>query len=701
MKKVNFFGMILVIFACLIVPKTGVSAPLHPAGLLWDSAEIIEANLLERSPLAYEQVLPSQVDISHLFPPPGNQGAQNSCVAWAVAYLRTKHEGILRDWDFSSNEKISAHEQILSHEKISAHENISSHEKITSQEKISANENIFADEKISAHEKIPHKNIFAHENISSHEKILSPAYIYNQINGGGDTGSSYSDALNLLIHQGVTTLASFPYNQFDFRAQPNVSQRGEAVDFRIGSWNTIRGVDEMRRFLHEKNGIVVGVNIFPGFDRISRENPVFDTILFGERHRGGHAVVLVGYCDEKQAFKFLNSWGISWGVDGFGWISYELLGDSRVNSRAWGGQPVGYIMNPEDSRTHENFFDFSVENNEATITRYFGPGGELAIPKNIGGYPVTSIGADAIIFRAREGHSPTPSRVEIPDGVVSIGARAFNYGLVWFRETMSLTEILIPESVTTIGSAAFSMSYFPASTAPQGMILPDITIYGAENSFAHEYANANLIPFAAIGNEPTQRSITFHLGGGTRTGGGALRQLVNYGDDAVPPIVSQTGHTFAGWNDDFTNVIDNRVVRALWTATPAFTVTFDPAGGTRTGGGQLTQSIPEGGNAVLPILAPHDEYVFLGWDGDHTNITSNRTITAIWVHVSDTRTVTFELAGGTRTGGGALFQRIAYGRDAVPPQVSRAHHAFDGWDGDYTNVTTDRTITALWTALPT
>jgi hypothetical protein len=610
----------------------------HAGGLLWDSWEVIEANLSERSPLAFEQVLPPEVDISDLFPIPGNQGIQGSCVGWAVAYLRSKHEGIFRDWDFRT-----------------------------------------------------------------HQQILSPAYIFNQISNENGTGSHISDALDLLVHQGVSTLASFPYSQFDFRTQPNVAHRGEAVEFRIGSWNTFRGIDAMRQHLHEKNGIVVGVNIFPGFDAISRANPVFDTVIPGERHRGGHAVVLVGYCDEKQAFKFLNSWGASWGIDGFGWISYELLSDSRVNNRAWGGQPVGFVMNPEETpRVHENFFDFTVENGEATITRYFGAGGEIEIPATIGGFPVTSIGASAIIYRAREGHSPTPSRVEIPDSVTSIGERAFNYGLVWNRETMRLTDVVIPESVTAIGQAAFNMSYYPESSFPQGIILPDITIHGVENSFAQQYANQNLIPFAVLGgNGATQRSITFHLGGGTRNGGGAIRQLVDYGGDAVPPTVTRTGNVFAGWNGDYTNITSNSIVRALWTAsTTSFTVTFDPAGGTRSGGGQLTQTVLEGGNAVLPTLAPLANYFFVGWDGDHTNITSNRTITALWVHRDHTRTVTFDLAGGTRGGGGALSQTILYGGNAVPPIVTRRLHAFDGWDGDYTNVTTDRTITALWTALP-
>jgi uncharacterized repeat protein (TIGR02543 family) len=138
-----------------------------------------------------------------------------------------------------------------------------------------------------------------------------------------------------------------------------------------------------------------------------------------------------------------------------------------------------------------------------------------------------------------------------------------------------------------------------------------------------------------------------------------------------------------------------------------WTVTFDPAGGTRTSGGELIQSVINGQNATLPILATRAGWTFTGWSGSHTNVTSNRTITAQWQQTGggdpqpQRWTVTFDPAGGTRTGGGELTQIVNNGQNAtLPTLATRAGWTFTGWSGSHTNVTSNRTITAQWNQNP-
>ena len=68
--------------------------------------------------------------------------------------------------------------------------------------------------------------------------------------------------------------------------------------------------------------------------------------------------------------------------------------------------------------------------------------GDLALPTEIEGLPVTSIGDEAFNF------CRTLTSITIGDNVTSIGQSAFSY-------CTSLTSITIPDSVISIGDSAF------------------------------------------------------------------------------------------------------------------------------------------------------------------------------------------------------------------------------------------------------
>ncbi|MFZ7101504.1 MAG: GLUG motif-containing protein [Peptococcaceae bacterium] len=79
--------------------------------------------------------------------------------------------------------------------------------------------------------------------------------------------------------------------------------------------------------------------------------------------------------------------------------------------------------------------------------------------------------------------------------------------------------------------------------------------------------------------------------------------------------------------DNYT--ITTRTDGILTVAEQSYTVTFNLNGGSRTGGGELTQTIAEGGAAMAPTVS-RSSYTFTGWDKAFDNVTSNLTVKANW-----------------------------------------------------------------------
>lgn len=107
--------------------------------------------------------------------------------------------------------------------------------------------------------------------------------------------------------------------------------------------------------------------------------------------------------------------------------------------RVTGGEKAG-LSNVVQAKTakYTSEEDFAVE--DGTVTDYTGQGTAAVIPPEINGVPVTAVGASAF-----EGSALT--NIVLPDTVVSVGAKAFS-------KSANLKSITIPYSVTAIASDA-------------------------------------------------------------------------------------------------------------------------------------------------------------------------------------------------------------------------------------------------------
>lgn len=127
--------------------------------------------------------------------------------------------------------------------------------------------------------------------------------------------------------------------------------------------------------------------------------------------------------------------------------------------------------------------------------------------------------------------------------------------------------------------------------------------------------------------------VEFHPGSyATRLAGGESVQTVISGNSAIPPVLKLApGFVLTGWSADFSVVTGNLTVTAVVEELPlsSHAVTFAlGAHGTRVGGGELVQSVPEGRSARAPQVVATAGWAFAGWEGDFQNVAGEQTIHA-------------------------------------------------------------------------
>ncbi len=278
-------SLVLLLAGCAASQQARSTPAIPGSGLRFVPPEELRGIPLAELPYAgYE--LPRRMDLSPKMPPPGHQQQQNSCAAWATAYAVKTYQ-----------------------------------------------------------EKVELQHALTDKGKPRWQHIFSPAFVYNQINQGRDGGATLVDALNLLRARGAISWADMPYLPDNITHLPSAAQLKKARQYRIAYWRQVNVADpmELKSQLHAGYPVMVGALIDEGFYGLRTDRPwqTYD----GSRKQG-HALVLVGFDDHKQAFKVMNSWGRNWGKNGYGWISYRQFRKSAreayVAKDAW-NQPVAAI----------------------------------------------------------------------------------------------------------------------------------------------------------------------------------------------------------------------------------------------------------------------------------------------------------------------------------------------------------------------
>jgi C1A family cysteine protease len=258
-------GLSLLFSLFLIASAKSQDAQIHGLGALAPTREQIQS--FPKAPAELRRGgVPRKADSSTFMPPIGNQGRMGSCVAWSAYGLRSYYLAKINKLD-----------------------------------------------------------------VSKPENVPSPAYIFNlgsSISQPGapcaQRGMLISAALEIL-RAGVVSLADMPYNDQSCGPPPDLEMQTRAKKFRIDGWAFVdpEAFDTIKGAIVDGNPVIFAIPVSKSFQK-HQGNGVYSREPT-EAFEGGHAMVLVGYDDDRQAFRLQNSWGQNWGDQGRAWISYDTF----------------------------------------------------------------------------------------------------------------------------------------------------------------------------------------------------------------------------------------------------------------------------------------------------------------------------------------------------------------------------------------
>ncbi len=175
-------------------------------------------------------------------------------------------------------------------------------------------------------------------------KSFSPYYGFINLMNDFNSGINIEDALNYTMNNGNPLIIDVEFDKFYPFNDNNIlnsmskltskeirNANESSAKFKLKSYKKITTIEGVKQSISKGFPVLYGVNyITPSLialyncktiDCYWRPSPEEKK----SENWGGHAMLIVGYDDDKEAVQVLNSWGKGFGNNGYFWIKYENL----------------------------------------------------------------------------------------------------------------------------------------------------------------------------------------------------------------------------------------------------------------------------------------------------------------------------------------------------------------------------------------
>ena len=146
---------------------------------------------------------------------------------------------------------------------------------------------------------------------------------------GSDTGSHVRTCFETLTLMGCCTEALWPYDLTQVCVSPPMLVQQQAVGHKTSAFYRImtsgaQRLTDIQTALYNRLPVVIGTDVGQAFQALSNTNSL-GPLDIPSGSTGGHALVVVGYSPATNLYLVKNSWGTSWGLNGFCQFTADYL----------------------------------------------------------------------------------------------------------------------------------------------------------------------------------------------------------------------------------------------------------------------------------------------------------------------------------------------------------------------------------------
>ena len=185
--------------------------------------------------------------------------------------------------------------------------------------------------------------------------VRSPAFLYYEERVNilhqritADNGANMVNIDQALAKYGICSEALMLYPSSNrstaYKTPPTSAAISDALNYKISSYTLINSGDTaaVKNCIRNNIPVMMGFNVYDNirtyqyFEALNTTSYTYNPLTSGGALEkgvallGGHATPIIGYDDTRQAFLVQNSWGTSWGLNGFYYMPYSVFGSTKI-----------------------------------------------------------------------------------------------------------------------------------------------------------------------------------------------------------------------------------------------------------------------------------------------------------------------------------------------------------------------------------